>query len=78
MVDFDAFRCAFSGALHFRFRDGAILKLDTYARNAEDLGPRWQNARVLPLNERLRCCRDSGVSRLAGIAVRDRVGKERC
>jgi hypothetical protein len=37
MADFDAFRHAFSGALHLRFRDGAILKLDLYARNAEDL-----------------------------------------
>jgi hypothetical protein len=37
MTDFDAFRRAFSGALHVRFRDGTILKLDPYARNAEDL-----------------------------------------
>jgi hypothetical protein len=37
MGDFDAFRRAFSGAFHVRFRDGAILKLDPYARNAEDL-----------------------------------------
>src|SRR5262245_10486636 len=36
MADFDAYRHAFSGALHLRFRDGAILKLDLYARNAED------------------------------------------
>ncbi len=37
MGDFDAFRRALSGAFHFRFRDGTILKLDTYSRNAEDL-----------------------------------------
>ena len=37
MRDFDAFRRALSGALHLRFRDGAILKLDLYSRNAEDL-----------------------------------------
>lgn len=37
MTYFDAFRRAFSGALHFRFRDGTILKLDPYARNAEEL-----------------------------------------
>ena len=36
MGDFDAFRRALSGALHLRFRDGAILKLDLYSRNAED------------------------------------------
>jgi hypothetical protein len=36
MTDFDAFRRALSGALHLRFRDGAILKLDLYSRNAED------------------------------------------
>jgi hypothetical protein len=36
MGDFEAFRRAFSGALHFRFRDGAVLKLDPYSRNAED------------------------------------------
>jgi hypothetical protein len=35
--DFDAFRRAFSGAFLFRFRNGVILKLDPYARNAEDL-----------------------------------------
>ena len=37
MGDFDAFREVFGGALHFRFRDGAILKLDLHSRNAEDL-----------------------------------------
>ena len=37
MGDFDAFRRAFSGAFHVRFRDGAILKLDPYAGNAEEL-----------------------------------------
>ena len=37
MADFDAFRRALSGALHLRFRDGTILKLDLYSRNAEDL-----------------------------------------
>ena len=34
MSDFDAYRRAFSGAFLFRFRDGTILKLDPYARNA--------------------------------------------
>jgi len=38
MADFDSFRRTFSGtSYHLRFRDGAILKLDLYARNAEDL-----------------------------------------
>ena len=37
MGDFDAFREAFGGALHVRFRDGAILKLDLHSRNAEEL-----------------------------------------
>jgi hypothetical protein len=36
MGDFDAWRRALSGTLHFRFRDGAILKLDVYSRNADD------------------------------------------
>jgi len=36
MGDFDAWRRAFSGALHIRFRNGAILKLDIYSRNADD------------------------------------------
>jgi len=34
MADFDAFRRAWSGLLYLRFRDGTILKLDPYARNA--------------------------------------------
>src|SRR5262245_51113866 len=37
MADFDAFRHAFSGLLHLRFRDGTILKMDLYSRNAEEL-----------------------------------------
>ena len=37
MGDFDAFRRALSGLIHLRFRDGKILKLDLYSRNAEDL-----------------------------------------
>lgn len=37
MADFDSFRRTMSGALHLRFRDGTILKLDLYSRNAQDL-----------------------------------------
>ena len=37
MADFDAFRRSVSGLFHLRFRDGTILKLDLYARNAEEL-----------------------------------------
>jgi hypothetical protein len=37
MTDFDAFRRAASGLFHLRFRDGSVLKLDLYARNAEAL-----------------------------------------
>ena len=37
MSDFDAYRETFSGALLLRFRDGAVLKLDLYSRNAEEL-----------------------------------------
>jgi hypothetical protein len=37
MSDFDAWRHAWSGLFHLRFRDGTILKLDLYAKNAEDL-----------------------------------------
>jgi hypothetical protein len=37
MADFDAYRRVLSGLFHLRFRDGKILKLDLYARNAEDL-----------------------------------------
>jgi hypothetical protein len=36
LTDFDGFRRAFSGLFHVHFRDGTILKLDLYARNAED------------------------------------------
>ena len=37
IANFDGFRRAFSGLFHLRFRDGTILKLDLYSRNAEDL-----------------------------------------
>jgi len=37
MSAFDAYRQALSGALHLRFRDGTILKLDLYSRNAQEL-----------------------------------------
>ena len=37
MIDFDAYRRALSGLFHLRFRDGTMLKLDLYARNAEEL-----------------------------------------
>ena len=37
MADLDGVRHALSGLFHLRFRDGTILKLDLYARNAEDL-----------------------------------------
>jgi hypothetical protein len=37
MADFNGFRRTFSGLFHVRFRDGAVLKLDLYCRNAEDL-----------------------------------------
>lgn len=37
MSDFHSWRHPLSGLLHLRFRDGTILKLDLYARNAEDL-----------------------------------------
>ncbi len=36
MSDFDVWRRALSGLFHLRFRDGTILKLDLYARNAEE------------------------------------------
>jgi hypothetical protein len=37
MGDFESWRRPLSGLFHLRFRDGTILKLDMYARNAEDL-----------------------------------------
>ena len=37
MADLDGVRHALSGLFHLRFRDGTELKLDLYARNAEDL-----------------------------------------
>lgn len=37
MADFDAFRQPLGGRFQFRFRDGAILKLDPHAQNAGDL-----------------------------------------
>ncbi len=36
MADFDGFRRALSGMFHVRFRDGTVLKLDLYSRNAEE------------------------------------------
>ena len=45
MTDFDAYRRALSGALHLRFRDGTILKLDLHSRNGEDF--------VVAMNERI-------------------------
>jgi hypothetical protein len=37
MADFESWRKAWSGLIHLRFRDGTILKLDPYARDAEEL-----------------------------------------
>src|SRR5581483_4569985 len=37
MGDFESWRQPLSGLFHLRFRDGAILKLDLYARNGEEL-----------------------------------------
>jgi hypothetical protein len=36
MSNFESFKRAFSGALHLRFRDGVIIKIDLHARNAEE------------------------------------------
>ena len=37
MGDFEAWRRSLSGLFHLRFADGTVLKLDMYARNAEEL-----------------------------------------
>lgn len=44
MADLESWRVPWSRLVHLRFRDGTVLKLDTYARNAEELS--------IALNER--------------------------